>query len=638
MAHPGCVVGGGALVVHVVQCNGGCGARRFGVFGLGALLALAGVGCDTAETLMVVDPETVYVGDLVVARSMGDGEREWRLRTRPEDSRATLVVVRGNVAQFVADRVGRYVVEVAVVDGNGERERDVAGAVVEALPRPPALQARIEGPSRAPRGTVVELDGSRSEGARFAWEWVSRPEWSESELRTPDGAMTTFRLDEDGLFVVSLTVFGDDGRSASATHSVLVAPGPADAAPQARIAPVRPVLVGETVRLNGAASFDPDGTVITFDWVLEDAPLGSRAVLEYPTTAFPELTPDVAGVYEVALTVGDATGLTGGPWTVSVDAANPARAVVPLGAGLVDAAYARSSDLVLVLDDTATVWSYGARSGLVRSLTATGATLTPTGGTLLATSPSGLTALVATESGVVPIDLATMTPREPIATGFQPFSMVMGSDRWAYVFGGGWRGGMYCVNLELGRVEPCGVGMVPAGSRAILHPDGARLYAFGDGSGYRFDVSGATATLVSHVPSVDGCRGRPGSFSADGRIVSCAVLWTADGTHEDFAYAGSLALPYGWGNGFQADVDPWGGRIAAVNPPRLAGEGEPRVYVFDDTYYELSTRIALPRLPDGEFALAQRVYFTSEGRMLVLVRTAPGGYPVGGSSSVMVLD
>ena len=94
------------------------------------------------------------------------------------------------------------------------------------------------------------------------------------------------------------------------------APSPAfNAPPVASAGPDLTHSADEVIRLDGAASYDPDGDEITFHWSLHRAPEGSALM---DTILFPDnhtevdetvLRPDVAGTYIVELRVRDDSGL-----------------------------------------------------------------------------------------------------------------------------------------------------------------------------------------------------------------------------------------------------------------------------------------------------------------------------------------
>ncbi len=83
------------------------------------------------------------------------------------------------------------------------------------------------------------------------------------------------------------------------------------------------VRVGETVRLTGAASSDPDGDALSYTWVLQTRPAGSAAVLTGAATINPSFVADRPGNYTVALVVGDGQTSSGAD-TVTISTANSA--------------------------------------------------------------------------------------------------------------------------------------------------------------------------------------------------------------------------------------------------------------------------------------------------------------------------
>lgn len=76
-------------------------------------------------------------------------------------------------------------------------------------------------------------------------------------------------------------------------------------APIANAGVAQSVLVGTTVTLDGSTSSDGNGDALTFSWTLTSTPLGSGAFLSNLSEVKPTFTPDVAGIYQFALTVND---------------------------------------------------------------------------------------------------------------------------------------------------------------------------------------------------------------------------------------------------------------------------------------------------------------------------------------------
>jgi hypothetical protein len=98
------------------------------------------------------------------------------------------------------------------------------------------------------------------------------------------------------------------------------------------------VSAGLAVTLDGSGSSDPDGDQIALDWSL-DAPSGSAAALDDPSSTTPAFMPDVPGGYVATLSVSDGTATTEASVTVTAEDATTATTVDAAAGG-----EARSSD------------------------------------------------------------------------------------------------------------------------------------------------------------------------------------------------------------------------------------------------------------------------------------------------------
>lgn len=98
-----------------------------------------------------------------------------------------------------------------------------------------------------------------------------------------------------------------------------------DAAPDANLAPIADAgpdttyLIGGPFALNGSASTDPDGTLVSYQWTVESRPAGSTATVANELDAVASFTPDKLGTYSFALLVTDNGGSTASD-TVTVGA------------------------------------------------------------------------------------------------------------------------------------------------------------------------------------------------------------------------------------------------------------------------------------------------------------------------------
>lgn len=185
-------------------------------------------------------------------------------------------------------------------------------------------------------GVPVTLDGTGSSdpegtGLTYSWTMVS-PATSTAVLTGATTDTGNFIPDRDGAYLVTLVV--NDGAQNSVPQTILVRvylPGEvpdastcssnvdcvsgkctggfcaANQAPVARPTPVQQsVTPGTLVNLSGTTSSDPNSDpIVSYVWVLVDAPVGNTATLSSASASTPSITPTVEGIYLFGLTVSD---------------------------------------------------------------------------------------------------------------------------------------------------------------------------------------------------------------------------------------------------------------------------------------------------------------------------------------------
>ncbi|MBU6434633.1 MAG: hypothetical protein KJS98_15100, partial [Nitrospirae bacterium] len=159
-------------------------------------------------------------------------------------------------------------------------------------------------------GSTVQLDGSASKdidgnALHYQWALSVKPTGSKATLSNATTMMASFISDMAGQYVAQLTV--NDGMVSSAPDTVTLTTLGGNTAPVANAGPDQTVQMGTVVTLDGSASKDADGNVLTFQWALTAKPIGSSATLSDPTTMRPTLTIDLSGEYIAQLIVNDGT-------------------------------------------------------------------------------------------------------------------------------------------------------------------------------------------------------------------------------------------------------------------------------------------------------------------------------------------
>lgn len=119
-----------------------------------------------------------------------------------------------------------------------------------------------------------------------------------------------------GTDVFAYTVTDDDGGTASVWVEVTVTAVNDD--PVALTGPDQNVNQGDTVQLDGSASYDVDGDVLAYTWTITNEPAGPGATLSDPNAVSPTFMADKTGTYDLQLTVDDGTTTNTDTVTITV--------------------------------------------------------------------------------------------------------------------------------------------------------------------------------------------------------------------------------------------------------------------------------------------------------------------------------
>ena len=276
--------------------------------------------------------------------------------------------------------VGVHTVTLTVTDDDGGTDTDDVVITVTAGNQSPVANAGPDQPSvtdgDASGDAQVTLDGTGStdpDGTVVSWDWTA------PGVTIPSGAtpVATFPV---GVHTVTLTVTDDDGATDTddVVITVLANQDPvANAGADQNVTDVD--LSGdEAVTLDGTASADPDGTVVSWDWTATGVTIPSGAT---PTATFP------VGVHTVTLTVTDNAGATATDDVVITVAAGNQSPVANAGPDQNLTDVDLSGDEAVTLDGTASTDPDG--TVVSWDWTAPGVTI-PSGATPTATFPVGV--------------------------------------------------------------------------------------------------------------------------------------------------------------------------------------------------------------------------------------------------------
>jgi PKD domain/Secretion system C-terminal sorting domain len=204
---------------------------------------------------------------------------------------------------------GQYSYQLTVTDNSGATATaQVKVTVVAQQNILPVANAGSSITITLPTNTAT-LDGTKSSDAdgtisKYSWTMISGP-------NTPAATgATTSTLSLSGLvagqYVYQLTVTDNNGGSASAQVKITVV-SPANKVPVANAGNDQTITApASSVNLDGSASYDPDGTIASYSWVLKTG-TGSITISN-GNTSKPSVAGLTPGTYSFQLTVTDNSG------------------------------------------------------------------------------------------------------------------------------------------------------------------------------------------------------------------------------------------------------------------------------------------------------------------------------------------
>ena len=226
----------------------------------------------------------------------------WNLTTKPAGSTALLTNPNTANPTLFLDKSGTYVGSLVVNDGLVNSSPDTV--IVSTLNVTPVADAGSN--QRARVNTTATLDGSGSTDAdgdplTYAWSFTAKPTGSVTQLSNTTAVKPTFTVDKPGTYALQLVVSDGKANSQAAQVTVTTENSP----PEANAGADQSTALNTLVTLDGSASSDVDGDLLTYAWSFTSLPTGSTATLSDPTAVMPTFTVDKPGSYTLQLLVKD---------------------------------------------------------------------------------------------------------------------------------------------------------------------------------------------------------------------------------------------------------------------------------------------------------------------------------------------
>lgn len=227
----------------------------------------------------------------------------WSVLSRPSSSTAAIVYPHAAIPTFTPDKVGGYTIQLIVSDGV-KTAVDTTTVSAYVLNYPPTADAGTDQDAHIFRTVTLNGSGStdpENQALSHAWTIETKPAGSTAWIANPTTVSPTFVPDKTGTYVIGLIV--GDGELSSGMDTITVTV--TNDAPVANAGLDVTILQGETTRLSGGGSYDPDGDALSYSWTMTSGPSGSTASLSDPSSPAPTFRPDRKGAYVFMLTVTD---------------------------------------------------------------------------------------------------------------------------------------------------------------------------------------------------------------------------------------------------------------------------------------------------------------------------------------------
>ncbi|MDX2046199.1 MAG: PQQ-dependent sugar dehydrogenase [Chitinophagaceae bacterium] len=233
----------------------------------------------------------------------------------------TIATANAATTNITALQQGVYVFRLTVTDDDGATDTDDVQVTVNAAPpptpnQPPVANAGADKVITLPTNTTtLNGSGTDADGTITAYNWTKISGPVQGTIGSPNTAATQLTNLAQGVYQFRLRVTDNGGATGSDTVTVTVnaAPPPPPPPPGVNQPPVANAgsdiavtLPVTSITLDGKGSYDPDGTIASWGWVMVQGSLS--AAISNGNTSSPLISNLQEGVYEFELTVTDNNG------------------------------------------------------------------------------------------------------------------------------------------------------------------------------------------------------------------------------------------------------------------------------------------------------------------------------------------
>lgn len=237
----------------------------------------------------------------------------WRCISHP-----TLVFTGQNTSfiQFTVETTGDYTFNLEVQDNQDAWSVETAYWVLSVKVNVPPVAA-ITGPTAGLPGrnyTFSAETSSDEDGDVVAWKWNCTSH-TEVNINGTESETMVFNTTVADTYVFALVVEDDEGAWSAVTDWTMEI-NPVDQYPMADAGTDRQIRIGISVELNGDASYDPEGEIVTWRWRCTSHPNVPGLVNDDQMVA--SFTPPDPGTFVFSLTVQDEVGQWSAPDNITI--------------------------------------------------------------------------------------------------------------------------------------------------------------------------------------------------------------------------------------------------------------------------------------------------------------------------------
>lgn len=287
------------------------------------VLTVSAVSTNASPTAIIeVEKNFIKINERLRASASKSSDPEraplsylWEILQSPAGSVFSLSAPTAVDTDFITDSAGTYALQLTVSDGeiSAQQRLNIHADTNNQPPRAEvSSSAKKIRPGERVRLTATATD-PEGDALTYQWKLGIRPRDSQASLSAATASETDLSTDLEGDYVIWMQV--SDGEKKSFPKGIKIE-AYQNFAPEVTIQAFQPlVALGESRTLTAVAT-DFEGSPLSYQWTIDQAPAGAQVNLSQPTQAITEFNANLVGNYYLMLVVTDNQGKASNPLKV----------------------------------------------------------------------------------------------------------------------------------------------------------------------------------------------------------------------------------------------------------------------------------------------------------------------------------